>query len=106
MVFLYKNCIFYGSTENEFYLDTLENFNTTAVFTNSIIRIDTTLDNQTVFNNCFVNQEPYFQEPYFWNFDIADSSNAIDNGTNSALFEDLLGRPRIAPNDLGCYEYQ
>jgi hypothetical protein len=102
----FKNCIFYGSTENEFFLDTLENFNTTAVFTNSIIRIDTTLDNQTVFNNCFVNEEPYFQEPYFWNFDITDSSNAINNGTTSTLFEDLLGRPRLAPNDLGCYEYQ
>ena len=101
----FKNCIFYGSTENEFYLDTLENFNTTAVFTNSIIKIDTALDNQTVFNNCFVNQEPYFKDPYFWNFDISDSSNAINNGTNSTLFEDLLGRPRTVPNDLGCYEH-
>ncbi len=102
----FKNCIFYGASENEFLLDTLENFNTTAVFTNSIIRIDTTLDNQTVFNNCFVNEEPYFQEPYFWNFDLTDSSNAINKGTASAVFEDILGRIRSAPNDLGCYEYQ
>ena len=102
----FKNCIFYGSTENEFFLDTLENFNSSAFFTNSIIRIDTSLDNQSVFSNCFVNEEPYFQEPYFWNFDITDSSNAINNGSTSTLFDDLLGRPRLAPNDLGCYEYQ
>ena len=30
----------------------------------------TSLDNQSVFNNCLVNENRYFQEPYFWNFDI------------------------------------
>lgn len=104
----FSNCIVYGNNDNEFVLDTLDrNLGGQAPvfsFTNCIIKTDTTIANANYFTNCYVNQDPLFDNPYGWDYHLPASSPAVGKAIGSASTIDLDGNPRSA-NTIGCYEH-
>jgi hypothetical protein len=57
------------------------------------------------FINCF-NANPKFIATYGQNYNIEETSPAIDAGmTGLGITTDILGRPRNGIPDIGAYEY-
>ena len=57
-------------------------------------------------NNCFFNLSTHFKNPEEWVFELTDSSEVINKGKSSNIIDDIMNQTRIAPNDIGCYEFQ
>jgi hypothetical protein len=105
----FTNCVIDGNSSTELVCDTLisyTNLSNDILFDHCAITSEDSLSNIALFNNCFLNLNPNFYDVENWNFDLNSSSDLIDIGTVSPLIDDILGRSRISPNDLGCYEYQ
>ena len=103
------NCIMDGNAETEFVCDTIGTdigFSVNATFNYCSIKTEDTISSNAIFNNCFRNLNTNFKNVEEWNFELTDSSEIIDLGTNSLVTTDLLERSRAIPNDLGCYEFQ
>ena len=103
------NCIIDGNTANELICDTLDNYDNNSsniIFDHCAIKSEDSLNNSFFFNSCFLNLETNFSNTSQWDFDLTNSSEVIDIGTNSAVTQDILERPRSIPSDLGCYEFQ
>ena len=105
----FTNCIFYGSNDNEVFIDTLGREFSGEMpimnFTNSLFKLEDSINNSIFFNNCYNNIDPMFSSPASWDFTISSGSFVIDKGAPSTITIDLLGNPRTNGNDLGCYEY-
>ena len=105
----FTNCIIDGNSTTDFVCDTLGYDNsgilTNVVFDHCSLKTEDTIEN-IVLNNCLFNPRIHFKNTEEWNFEITDSSEIIDFGKSSNIYDDILNRTRSIPNDLGCYEYQ
>tara|TARA_B100001287_G_scaffold265229_1_gene257930 strand:+ start:12981 stop:14387 length:1407 start_codon:yes stop_codon:yes gene_type:complete len=103
------NCVIDGNNKTELILDTISNYNSNfgnILFDHCAIKSEDSLVGLNLFNNCFLNLQSDFQDIDSWDFDLNENSELIDLGASSSIIDDILERPRTAPNDLGCYEFQ
>ena len=99
----FNNCIIYGALENEFGIGKENGANLNYTFHNCIVKRDSI--NNEHYINCF-NQNPKFIATYGQNYNIEESSPAVDAGmTGLGISTDILGRPRNGIPDIGAYEY-
>lgn len=99
----FNNCIIYGALENEFSTGTKSGAELNYTFHNCIVRADSIQNGH--FINCF-NANPKFIATYGQNYNIEETSPAIDAGmTGLGITTDILGRPRNGIPDIGAYEY-
>ena len=99
----FNNCIIYGALDNEFGTGKENGAELNYTFHNCIVRRDSI--NNEHFINSF-NQNPKFIATYGQNYNIEESSPAVDAGmTGLGISTDILGRPRNGIPDIGAYEY-
>ena len=105
------NCIFYGNIFEEFSVEFSEVQPTENIdFSYCMVRIDEMdISDESIYQNMYSNEPfgPGFLDPTENDFHLEEGAFVIDKG-DPGLFigEDLDGLPRIAPGDLGCYEFQ
>ena len=103
----FRNCIIYGSLENELYC----NQKPGSVANISLQYCIAKADSIPVFvynTHCMLNADPLFKDVSKWDYHCTAGSLAIDAGITVPLSDDLEGKPRPhgVAYDLGCYEYQ
>ena len=99
----FNNCIIYGALEKEFATGTKSGAELNYTFHNCIVRKDS-IQNEH-FINC-MNANPKFIATYGQNYNIEETSPAIDAGmTGLGITTDILGRQRNGIPDIGAYEY-
>lgn len=104
----FSNSIFYGSNDNEVFIDTL-NRNIAGVnepnfiFRNSLLKTENSITN-SFFIDCFTNNNPEFNAPNSWDFSVSTSSFAKSKANNSSSLIDIDGNNRGNPATIGCYE--
>ena len=105
----FTNCIFDGNATSDFACDTLgydfTGINTNVIFDHCSLKTEDTINNY-IQNNCFFNLSTHFKNPEEWVFELTDSSEVINKGKTSNIIDDIMNQTRIAPNDIGCYEFQ
>jgi hypothetical protein len=110
----FRNCIIYGSIDNELQLDFKTGKNSNHFFGNCLLKNDTSvhINDQTFFQNIISNQDPLFTSVSDDDYSLRDGSPAIDAGNAAynpaSTFFDLNKKPRPvgAAPDLGAYEKQ
>ena len=102
---LFGNCIVYGNNDNE--LDFEQSSNAAFVFKFDHTAIKTTLNTSDVnkYAFCFINTDPAFILPGENNYQLSASSTLINAAVFNGVTTDLLGKPRDADPDPGCYEF-
>jgi hypothetical protein len=100
-----QNSIIWGYKNEELALDR----STAATFSinNSSYNLFRSQDELDLFggqNNLF-NRDPHFAETK-GDYHLESNSNAKDKIPSLSLFQDLEGKPRNAPADIGAYEFQ
>lgn len=99
----FNNCIIYGALQNEFVTDSKNGAELNYTLHNCIVKKDSI--NNGHFINCF-NANPKFIATYGQNYNIEETSPAIDAGMEGlGITTDILGRPRNGIPDIGAYEY-
>ena len=99
----FNNCIIYGPLLSEFGTGTKEGAALNYTLRNCIVKKDS-LNNEH-FINC-TNANPKFIATYGQNYNIEETSPAIDAGMEGlGITTDILGRPRNGIPDIGAYEY-
>ena len=99
-----NNSIIYGNLdEDEFVAATHSGADLNYHFNNCLIKKET-LDNH--FTNCIHLKDPQFVSNYSQNYNLKETSPAIDAGmTGLGITTDILGRLRNGNPDIGAYEY-
>lgn len=103
-----KNCIIYGSLDNEVFFDKKNDFLANVTIQNCLLR---TVEGIPAFVNnmggIIQNQDPRFKDVSKDDYHLLEGSPAIGTGiTAGSLSADLDGKPRGMPPSMGCYEYQ
>lgn len=105
----FKNCVIYGSIDNELFCNKKGNAAYNASFDHCLIQ---SLETQPAYVNltdAILNQDPQFEDAKKWDFRPKTGSPLIDAGVNiSGLGNDLDDKPRVVNGtiDIGCYEKQ
>ncbi|MCB9360964.1 MAG: hypothetical protein H6587_06110 [Flavobacteriales bacterium] len=100
---LFKNCIIYGNTDNEFATEVLSpgainfNVNYSVIKTNNLTPAGS-------FDNIQLNLSPNFIDTENHDYHIGGGSSAINNGIATAVTTDHDGVTRNNPPDVGAYE--
>lgn len=103
----FENCIFYGSRDHEFAIDTLNTFTNDFSFSNCFIKSDETVTtNSSYYQFTFKNVNPLFVNNSDGDFHLTAGSPAIDQANFNNPGIDLDDNPRVGVGDIGCYEYQ
>jgi hypothetical protein len=107
----FTSCIIYGTSQDELELDLKPE--TTANYNFSYCNIRTLISVNSRFQNCRINDNPYFKNPSHINgdFDIAphpiQSSGVIGKGrTGTSVSRDLRNHPRPHSPTIGAYEFR
>lgn len=111
----FYNCIIDGNNTTELILDTVNNVAFNYYFDANLIKFNTNLnydeaiyafDDASLFNNVILNQNPSFYNTQTNDYRIDEDSaaNGQANPNFGILSNDVLGRPRTIPSDLGAYE--
>jgi len=102
-----RNCIIYGSLENELYCDMKPGANLNINLQACLAKADS-IPSFVKNNLCQLNKDPMFKNVATWDYHYTAGSPAIDAGVTVPLTDDLEGKPRPhgSAYDLGCYEYQ
>jgi hypothetical protein len=102
----FRNCVLYGSIENEVFCNNRDGFDSTTRFVHCLIRnkdlfpsyVQT--DTGTIFNT-----DPMFVDYAKWDFRPKPNSPLIDKGISiPGLGLDLNGIPWTGVFDIGCYQ--
>ncbi|MEO6349019.1 MAG: right-handed parallel beta-helix repeat-containing protein [Aquaticitalea sp.] len=114
----FNNCIIYGNDNPEFQLDENSDSAFNFKFTNCLVRFQNTnnvltganydFTNPVLYENIILNEDPDFKDESNNQMMIGDDSGAKGKVTVTVptLFtEDILGRPRSNPSDLGAYHH-
>ncbi|HMN33258.1 MAG TPA: hypothetical protein PKA54_07780, partial [Chitinophagaceae bacterium] len=102
----FKNCIIYGSLDNELYINQKGSWDYNVHFDNCLIKRsgDFSIANT---NQLILNTDPLFIDVSKWDFHIPTNSPAKGTGQyilKAELMNDLDGTPRQNPPSIGCYE--
>lgn len=117
--FYMSNCIAYGSSNIEFYLDKNPNSVFNYQINNSLIKFndpnnhfsdvqEIDFSDTNHYQNIWLNQDPVFENPQENKMAIGDTSPCINKGdTTTALLvpTDILGVDRTSSPDLGAYQH-
>ncbi|TAI49831.1 hypothetical protein EW142_04380 [Flagellimonas allohymeniacidonis] len=115
----FTNCIIDGSVQVELSLQQNPAAAFNFLFENCTLQFNDTagvfegnplynLENLSNYQNIILNGDMDFEMPFENNLQIGPDSEAIDQGKNDLLPplpQDILGRDRISPSDIGAYEY-
>jgi hypothetical protein len=118
-IFNFKNCIIYGSNQNELFIDKLGNASLDYNFVNCLIKVNNTTNNEfypptntTNYNaGCLIANNSVLNNPKFKNannndLSIIENSAAIGAGIFDPLVpNDIFGRSRTTNPDLGAYNF-
>src|SRR5690606_31270965 len=101
-----KNCIVYGSLENELICDAKNDHPASILLDHCLIRSVEALPNWVQQNNLLLNQDPLFTDYLGNDHHLKEGSPAIQAGIQAGnLNTDLDGKPRQMPPSMGCYEW-
>ncbi len=103
----FVNCLFYGTQEDEFIVDTDDEEATDFLFDHCLVRTsESTSGNQ--YQSVIRNEDPLFEStsggPLEHDFHLQSGSPAIDAGKSTSLSGDLDENARDGDPDLGAYE--
>lgn len=110
----FNNCIIYGNRNNELNLSKVDDASFDVSLSNCLIRGDDDLDiNGSEFTNCIKNQDPLFTDVSSNDYQILESSAAINQAdvtlTNlkAILVNDIFGTDRTSDSspDIGAIEF-
>lgn len=100
-----RNCVIYGSLEDEAYFDRVEQYKYNVKLINCLLRKKDAIPDFVTQTNCIINQDPQFLDATKWDFHFKESSPLKDAGI-PAVSIDLDGKQRTDTRpDIGCYEY-
>ena len=100
-----RNCVIYGSLEDEAYFDRVEQYKYNVKLINCLLRKKDAIPDVVTQTNCIINQDPQFLDATKWDFHFKESSPLKDAGI-PAVSIDLDGKQRTDTRpDIGCYEY-
>lgn len=106
-----RNCVVYGSLQNEVIIDSVDLAPCNVTLQNCVLKVDpNTIRPWVVQSNVLYNTDPMFvkTETEKWNFRVKTGSPLIDAGVDiPAITQDLDGKNRRnGPQDIGAYEFQ
>lgn len=103
----FTNCIFYGSRDEEFVVDTKSGPTLDFLFEYSLVRTENAPSGPD-YDQIFTNQSPGFKSTGDGkDFRLKSGAFPIDEGkSGTGISVDLKEDPRDASPDLGCYEKQ
>ncbi len=96
-----RNCIIWGSNDEEFAGQVSEDGNVTLTLENNIIRSKEEIENNFT---SIKSGYPGFYDPFEFDFSLDTLSNAKDKGLQLNYATDLRGLPRDSKPDIGAYE--
>ncbi len=100
---VFNNCIIYGPLDNEFATGTSSEAELNYTLNHCLVKRDSINNNHYI--DC-LNANPQFIATYGQNYNIQETSPAIDAGMEGlGITTDILGRLRNGLPDLGAYEY-
>lgn len=99
-----NNSIMDGSQETEYEFALNDEVTNTILIQNTLVKSKPNLDGD-IFQSCFRNQDPGFQEPNNNNFDLLINAFARDRGVPTGVNTDIKGGFRDFNPDLGAHEY-
>lgn len=102
-----RNCIVYGSLDNEVAFLARDGATASVALNNSLIKTDEALSGFVTGTNNIINQNPLFVDYTKDDYHLQEGSPAIGAGvTISAITKDLDGKDRKIPPSIGCFEIQ
>lgn len=102
-----RNCIIWGSLDNELQCDKVNDANASVLFDHCIIKSANALPSWVQVQSGLINQDPQFKNYQDYDFHLNANSPAIGTGINiPAITDDLDGNPRNGATDIGCYQHQ
>src|SRR5690606_187320 len=103
----FRNCIIYGSLENELFCDKSDAVPYNLSFENCLIQSEDAIPDYVVLANCIFNTNPMFEDAAQWDYRLQSGSPLIDKGiTITPITHDLNDHTWMSPFDMGCYQYE
>lgn len=100
-----RNCIFYGSLENELVCDALSGAGYDLTLDHCAVKADS-IPSIVTGTSVLLNSDPMFTDVGKYDYHLKDGSPMIDAGTPLSFFaDDLDDKVRTGNYDLGCYEH-
>ncbi len=107
---VFRNCIIYGSMENELYCDQQSGAVANITLDHCLAKADSIAGFVSNLNaSCKLDQDPLFNNYATWDYTLKTGSPAIGYGVVVSLIDDLVGNSRPHGSvgsgyDLGCYQ--
>lgn len=102
-----KNCIVYGSLENEIVCDRKTDHPANITIQNCLLKVTDGIPGFVSAANNILNQDPLYKDFSKDDYHLKDGSPARNNGIQAGTINtDLDGKPRANPPSIGCFEYQ
>ena len=102
----FRNCILFGSLEEEVFCNRDDNANYNVSFSNCILKAKEAFPAYVTLTNAKINDNPLFKDISKWDYHLAEGSPAIDEGISiSPISNDLDDEPWSLPLDIGCYQF-
>ncbi|MCH2234519.1 MAG: hypothetical protein MK078_09725 [Crocinitomicaceae bacterium] len=100
----FQNCVFYGNSDKEWTVDTVDATVMDFEVLYNLIKRDETYDYSN-YSNIVWNSDPLFTDPFNLDFTFDTDSPLNNAGTPSFVTSDIKGIARnISTPDIGCYE--
>lgn len=101
-----RNCIVYGSLEDEVVILRKDDYPAQVQIHNSLLKLSAGLPAFVNAQSNIFNEDPLFIDREKLDYHVGAGSPAIGNGiVAGTLNTDLDGLPRAAPPTMGCYEF-
>ena len=108
----FTNCLIYGSLDNEFFSDKVDDVTFKATYKNCMIKTENgvpvyTAPHNVTLQDSLVTQDPKFVDYEKWNYRLKQESPLIDKGINNFTTDlDDVAHTINGITDVGCYEFK